>query len=95
MTAQTDSPSTVTDKPTTPTSTTRRGARPTKPTGTKAPDPLANINLVISFKDGSTLKRPMSEVERFSVDKGILTVVSKDGRVGLYSIFDVLKVTIE
>ena len=95
VTAQTDSPTASAETPTTTPSTSRRGARPAKPPETKAPDPMANINLVISFKDGSTLKRPMSEVERFSVDKGILTVVAKDGRVGLYSIFDVLKVTIE
>jgi hypothetical protein len=47
------------------------------------------------FKDGTTIERPMSEVLRFTVDKGVLTVISKDGRIGRYSILDVAKVTIQ
>ncbi|MGH9948564.1 MAG: hypothetical protein ACRD6X_15405, partial [Pyrinomonadaceae bacterium] len=59
------------------------------------PDPLANVQLVIVFRDGRRIERPLPEVFRFTVDRGILTVVSKDGRVGKYSMIDVLKVTIE
>jgi hypothetical protein len=58
-------------------------------------DPLANIHLVILFKDGGVIRRPMSEVFRFSVDKGVLTVIAKDGSIGRYSILEVTKVTIE
>ena len=36
----------------------------------------------------------MSEVSKFSVDKGVLTVIAKDGSIG-YSMLDVAKVTIE
>ncbi|MDQ3219173.1 MAG: hypothetical protein M3Q26_00290 [Acidobacteriota bacterium] len=61
----------------------------------KLPDPLENIRLVILFKDGSIIERPMSEVFKFSVDKGLLTVISKTGTIGRYSILDVAKVTIE
>jgi len=61
----------------------------------KAPDPLEKINLVIQFKDGSVIERPMSEVLRFSVDKGLLTVIAKDGSIGRYSILVVEKVTIQ
>ena len=61
----------------------------------KLPDPLENIRLVILFKDGKTIERPMSEVFKFSVDKGVLTIIHKDGSIGRYSIFDVTKVTIE
>ncbi len=61
----------------------------------KLPDPLENIRLVILFKDGAIIERPMSEVFKFSVDKGVLTVISKNGSVGRYSILDVTKVTIE
>lgn len=61
----------------------------------KPVDPLASIHLVIDFKDGKTISRPMNEVFRFSVDKGVLTVVSKDGSIGRYSILDVAKVTIQ
>ncbi len=58
-------------------------------------DPLANVQLVILFKDGSRIERPLPEVFRFTVDRGVLTVVAKDGRVGKYQMVDVAKVTIE
>jgi len=72
-----------------------------KPAGTARavkpaePDPMANINLVIVFKDGRLIEKPMTEVLRFTVDRGVLTVVSKDGTIGRYPIVDVLKTTIE
>lgn len=59
------------------------------------PDPMASISLVILFKDGSRIDRPMNEVLRFSVDRGILTVVNKDGTTAKYSILDVTSVTIQ
>ena len=58
-------------------------------------DPLANVQLVIVFKDGSKIERPLPDVFRFSVDRGVLTVISKDGRVGKYQMINVAKVTIE
>ena len=61
----------------------------------KKPDPLASIRLLIQMKDGSVIERPMSEVLKFSVDKGVLTVISKSGSISKFSIFDVEKVTIE
>ena len=73
----------------------RRGRVPPKTAAAKEPDPLANVNLIILFKDGTSLERPMSEVFRFTVDKGVLTVISKDGSIGRYSILDVAKVTIQ
>ena len=91
---------TVTSSPETPASTpparTRRTrAAAAKTTTVKEPDPLEKVNLVILFKDGTTIQRPMSEVLRFTVDKGVLTVISKDGSIGRYSILDVGRVTIE
>ena len=59
------------------------------------PDPLASIRLVIAFKDGNSLEKSMSEVFKFSVDKGVLTVILKDGSVSRYPIIDVARVTIE
>ena len=59
------------------------------------PSALANINLIILFKDGTKVERPMSDVLKVGVDKGILTVISKDGVIGRYSILDVEKMTIE
>lgn len=95
VTPPTEPATTATETPTTTSTTARRGAKSTKPAEAKSPDPLANINLVISFKDGSSIQRPMNEVLRFSVDKGVLTVIAKDGSIGRYSILDVAKVTIE
>lgn len=58
-------------------------------------DPMANIRLVILFKDGRTIERPMSEVFKFGMERAILTVISKDGRVGRYPMIEISKVTIE
>ena len=61
----------------------------------KKPDPLASINLVIQFKDGRSIEKKMNEVFKFSVDKGVLTVILKNGGVSRFQIVDVAKVTIE
>lgn len=73
---------------------TEEAAAATPPPKTKA-DPMANFQLVIVFKDGRRIERPMTEVFRFSVDRGVLTVVSKGGRTGRYSMVEVAKVSIE
>ncbi len=59
------------------------------------PAALENIRLIVLFKDGSKIERPMSEILKVGVDKGILTIISKDGAIGRYSILDVEKMTIE
>ncbi|MFN0279341.1 MAG: hypothetical protein ACKVRN_12160 [Pyrinomonadaceae bacterium] len=59
------------------------------------PDPMTNFRLVVQLKDGKTIERPMKEVTKFSVDKGILTVTATDGSTIIYSMGDVAKVTIE
>lgn len=56
---------------------------------------LANIKLVVLFKNGTKLERPMDQVLRVSVDNGVLTIISMDGRIGRYSIFDIERTTIE
>jgi hypothetical protein len=61
----------------------------------KEADPMANFDLVVVFKDGSKIERPMTEVLRFTVDRGVLTVIGKDGRVGRYSMKDIERVGIE
>jgi len=58
-------------------------------------DPLANIRLVVAFKNGDKLERPLAEVLKFSVDKGVLTVIAKDGSIRRYSMLDVAEVTIK
>ncbi|MEP6788603.1 MAG: hypothetical protein ABJB40_09240 [Acidobacteriota bacterium] len=61
----------------------------------KKADPLAAIRLVIEMKDGKVIWSAMNEVLRFSVDRGVLTVIGKDGHISRYSILDVAKVTIQ
>ena len=68
---------------------------PPEKTEENKPDPLASIRLVIQMKDGSVIEKPLSEVLKFSVDKGALTVIGKDGNIVRYSILVVAKVTIE
>jgi len=60
-----------------------------------SPAELANIRLVVDFKDGRKIERPMSEILKFGVDKGILTIIAKDGSIGRYSILDIAKITVE
>lgn len=82
-------------------SKTGKTAKPTPPAATAktptepAPDPMANVRLVIELKDGTTQWLPMTEVQRFGFDKGVLTVVGKDGSVTRYPILDVAKVTMQ
>jgi hypothetical protein len=82
------------DKPV-PAARTPKKPKVVTPKPPPAPDPLENVRLVILFKDGKKIERPMSEVIRFNVDKGVLTVVLKDGTMSKHSILDVEKVTIE
>ncbi len=56
---------------------------------------LANIHLIILFKDGTKIERPMSEVLKVGVDRATLTVITKDGKIGKYSILEITKFTIE
>ena len=59
------------------------------------PNPLENVQLVILFKDGTKIERAMSEVLRVGVDKGVLTLITKDGKIARFPILDVAKMTIE
>jgi len=92
------------------TKTARNSTRATKnppvrketPAGPPKPDPAAelakameNVRLVVEFKDGAKIERPMNEVMRFGVDKGVLTIVNKNGTIGRYSILNVVRMTIE
>jgi len=96
----------VVERKTTPPRKTRVGAKtppktanPTagksKPAPEPKPDPLASINLVVLLKDGDIFQAPMSDVLRFNVNAGVLTITRKDGKVTRYSILDVEKVTIQ
>ncbi|MGD9589577.1 MAG: hypothetical protein AB7Q37_14295 [Pyrinomonadaceae bacterium] len=76
---------------------TRRTTRtpPVRTPPEPKPDPLASINLMIQLKDGNALEFKMSEIRRFSVDRGILVVTLKTGKISRYPLAKVSKVTIE
>ncbi len=84
---------------------TERQVKPKKPRTTRtdkkaeiepvSPSDLVNIRLIVEFKDGRKIERPMSEILKFGVDKGILTIIVKDGSIGRYSILDIAKITVE
>ena len=56
---------------------------------------LANINLTILLKNGDKFVRPMNEVFSVNIDDGKMTVITKDGDIRRFSIFDISKTTIE
>lgn len=60
----------------------------------KEVDPLENIKLTVIFKDGKKIERPMSEIMSVNVDKGMLTIIQKDGTIGRYSILEIIEFTI-
>ncbi len=72
-----------------------KAPKPIAPPIESKPDPMASIRLVVQLKDGKVIERPMNEVTKFSVDKGVLTVTAIDGSTVKYSMLDVAKVTIE
>ncbi|HMT08590.1 MAG TPA: hypothetical protein PKA82_11345, partial [Pyrinomonadaceae bacterium] len=71
--------------------------RPPKPEVAEkpAPDPLAKYSLVIVFKDGKKLDKPMTEVERVTVEGVNLVVILKSGVITTYSLLTVEKFTID
>lgn len=80
------------------TTTAKKETVPAKPKPNPAAElakALENIRLVVEFKDGGKIERPMNDVLRFGVDKGVLTIINKDGSIGRYSILDVVKITVE
>ena len=80
------------------TTTAKKEPVPAKPKPNPAAElakALENVRLVVEFKDGGKIERPMNDVLRFGVDKGILTIINKDGSIGRYSILDVVKITVE
>jgi len=75
----------------------RRKENRTRAEKNEAPgvDPLSSVRLIIRFRDASVIERPLSEILRFSVERGILTVVMRNGTIGRYSMLDVASVTLE
>jgi hypothetical protein len=69
--------------------------RTTETPSTPQPDPLASVRLTIQLKNGEQIERPMSDIFRVSVDKGQLTVITKNGKIERYNLLEVAKFSIE
>lgn len=91
-------------KPTPGRPTTRRNTArttPSTPATTPAPkpepvpDPMANARLVVETRDGGHQEHYMRDVRRFSVEKGVLLVIMKDGKTERQPMSNVLRVVIE
>lgn len=73
----------------------RSSAAATRPKNEPVPDPLANVHLIILLKDGSRVEKVMTEILRFSYDRGYLTVIARDGAINRYSMAAVASVTVQ
>jgi hypothetical protein len=51
--------------------------------------------LIVTFQDGTSFQKPMSEILKFSIERETLTIISKTGEIKRYSISDVVKLAIE
>lgn len=81
-------------KKTTAGKTIETAAEPIKPPETAA-NPLENVHLVVLLKNGEKIEFPMTEVFRFSLNNGVLTIITKDGKIIRHPIIDVQKMTVE
>lgn len=60
-----------------------------------AADPLENVNLIVLLKNGDRLEYPMKDVFRFSLNNGVLTIVTKNGKIERRPIVEVQRMTVE
>jgi hypothetical protein len=74
---------------------TRRGSAPGAPAPEPAPDPMANARLVVETRDGMRREHFMRDVRRFTVERGLLLVLLKDGTSEREPMSNVQRVTIE
>jgi hypothetical protein len=56
---------------------------------------LSKISLKLKLKNGGRFERPMNEVISVNVIKTVLTIVTSDGKIHEFSIFEVNKMTID
>ncbi len=67
----------------------------TEETPKKEINPLENIKLTVIFKDGRKIERTMNDILSVNVDKGILTIIEKDGTISRFSILEIVEFTIK
>lgn len=60
-----------------------------------APDPLADVKLVVLLKAGDAVLHPINQVQRFSVERGVLTIILKTGRIIRIAVKDIARMTVE
>jgi hypothetical protein len=77
------------------TARTTPATSPAAPTPAPEPDPMANARLVVETRDGGLHEHYMRDVRRFTVEKGILLVIMKDGKTERQPMSNVLRVVIE
>ncbi len=58
-------------------------------------NPLAGVRLVVTMKDGNVIEKMLTDLVRFSFDKGILTIIAKDGTITRYPMVDVAQVNVQ
>lgn len=92
---QTEVNRTATVKPPASTAPPSRTDQTTRRDRTRAQDSNAGFSLVVEFRDGGTINRSMTDVQRFTVDGGILTVIYKSGAIGRYPMTTVVRIGIE
>jgi hypothetical protein len=47
------------------------------------------------LKNGDKIEFPMSQVFRFTMNNGILIVITKDGKIHRHSVLDIQRLTVE
>ncbi|MGI9106222.1 MAG: hypothetical protein ACR2G4_08240 [Pyrinomonadaceae bacterium] len=81
---RTDAPPAAADAP----------AAPTSAAATPAP-PVPSARLVLVLRDGETFERDMGSVRRVTVEKGMIVIVSKNGKIERQPMANVLRMSIE
>lgn len=108
-TATTESATTATPRPRTPRNRrntrntrsrpqpTNRRTQPPEETATTAPavEPASGPRLIIETKDGMRIERYMTNVRRVTVERGLIVVITTDGKVERQPMINVLRMAIE
>lgn len=59
-----------------------------------APEQLEDVFLIVNMKEGESLRYSMATVQRVSVDKGIVTILLKNGGIARLSLLDIEEIKI-
>ena len=59
------------------------------------PNPLENVRMIVLMKDGERLEFPMTDVFRFSMTNGMLSITTKDGKIIRKPLLDIQEFSIK